>query len=66
MPIEELLLDWHANQSVGHNSWVYLGGRMAQMYRNEPEVFMADYEGNLISVCYKYPNNHLLTNKARY
>jgi hypothetical protein len=61
LPVEELLLDWMDNVSVADNQWVYLGGRMAQMYRGDPEVFMADYEGNLISVCYKHPNNHLLT-----
>ena len=61
VPIEEILLDWTANQSVGGASWVFLGGRMAQMYRDEPEVYMADFEGNLISVCYKYPQNHLVT-----
>ena len=61
LPVEELLLDWTDNVPVSGNQWVYLGGRMAQMYRGDPEVFMADYEGNLISVCYKHPNNHLLT-----
>jgi len=61
VPVEELLLDWTANVSVANAKWVYLGGRMAQMYRGEPEVYMADFEGNLISVCYKHPHNHLLT-----
>jgi hypothetical protein len=60
-PVDDLLLDWHANTSVTNHQWIYLGGRMAQMYRGEPPVYMADYEGNLISTCYKYPNNHLFT-----
>ena len=60
-PIEELLFDWGANKPVRDNSWIFLGGRMAQLYRGEPEVFMADFEGNLISVCYMHPANHLLT-----
>lgn len=59
--VEDLLRDWHTNSGVLDNSWVYLGGRMDQIYRGEPPVFMADYEGNLISTCYKYPNNHILT-----
>lgn len=61
LPIEELLLDWAENLSVTGNSWIYLGGRMAQLYRGEAPVFMADYEGNLISTIYRYPNNHLFT-----
>jgi hypothetical protein len=40
---------------------VYLGGRMARLYKDEPEVFVADFEGNLISVCYLSPDNHLGT-----
>lgn len=59
--IEELILDYEANLTVTDNAWVFLGGRMAQLYRNEPEVFMANYEGNLISICYMHPPNHILT-----
>jgi hypothetical protein len=34
---------------------------MAKIYRNDPEVYVADMEGNLISVCYLSPDNHLGT-----
>ncbi len=34
---------------------------MAKLYKNEPEVFVADFEGNLVSVCYLTPDNHLGT-----
>jgi hypothetical protein len=59
--VEDLLLDLTTQAPVVDCSWVYLGGRMAQLYRGEPEVFVADFEGNLISVCYLTPDNHLGT-----
>ena len=34
---------------------------MAQLYKGEPEVFIADFEGNLFSICYLTPDNHLAT-----
>jgi hypothetical protein len=59
--IEDLLLDLSTEKPVVDCSWVYIGGRMAPLYRNEPEVFVADFEGNLISSCYMSPDNHLGT-----
>lgn len=59
--VEDLLLDLSTQKPVVDCSWVYLGGRMAAIYRNEPEVYVADFEGNLISVCYLSPDNHLGT-----
>lgn len=59
--VEDLLLDLGTGQAVESVAWIYLGGRMAQIYRNEPEVYIADFEGNLISVCYLSPDNHLGT-----
>lgn len=59
--IEDLLLDLSTEKPVVDCSWVYIGGRMAPLYRNEPEVFVADFEGNLISACYMSPDNHLGT-----
>lgn len=59
--VEDLLLDLTTQQPVVDATWVYLGGRMAQLYRGEPEVFVADFEGNLVSVCYLTPDNHLGT-----
>ena len=63
MAVEDLLFDLHTQRPVTGTKWIYLGGRMAQLYRGEPEVFMADMEGNLISTCYMRPKNHLLTMK---
>jgi hypothetical protein len=59
--VEDLLLDLTTQRPVESCEWIFLGGRMAQIYRNEPEVYVADYEGNLISVCYLSPDNHLAT-----
>lgn len=59
--VEDLLLDLGTGKPVHATAWIYLGGRMAQIYRNEPEVYIADFEGNLFSVCYMSPDNHLAT-----
>lgn len=59
--IEDLVLDLRTQKPVVDCSWVFLGGRLARFYKDEPEVFAADLEGNLISVCYMYPENHLAT-----
>ncbi len=60
-PVEDLVLDLVTEKPVVDASFIYLGGNMAPMYRDEPPVFMGDYEGNLISVVYKSPPNHLVT-----
>ena len=59
--VEDLLADLSAGEAVRDASFIYLGGRMASIYKNEPEVFVADMEGNLVSVCYLTPDNHLAT-----
>jgi hypothetical protein len=59
--IEDLLLDLSTQKPVVDCTWVFLGGRMAKFYKDEPEVFAADMEGNLISTCYMYPENQLVT-----
>jgi len=59
--VEDLLLDLTTQEPVGECRWVYLGGRMARIYKNDPEVYVADYEGNLVSICYLMPDNHLAT-----
>lgn len=59
--VEDLLLDLGTQKPVADCSWVYLGGRMARIYKDEPEVYVADFEGNLVSVCYLSPDNHLGT-----
>ena len=58
---EDMVLDLTTQEAVTDCSWVYLGARIAQIYKNEPEVYVADFEGNLISICYLLPDNHLGT-----
>ena len=59
--VEDLVLDLSTGKPVAAASWVFLGGRMARIYKDEPEVFVADFEGNLLSICYLAPDNHLGT-----
>ena len=59
--VEDLLFELSTREPMGRCEWIYLGGRMAQLYKNDPEVYIADFEGNLISVCYLSPDNHLGT-----
>ena len=61
--VEDLLYDLTARGPIDQVSWIYLGGRMASLYKGEEPVFVADFEGNLVSTCYLAPNNHLGTIK---
>jgi hypothetical protein len=40
---------------------VFLGSRFATLRANEPEVFVADAEGNLINLSFFFEGNTLLT-----
>ena len=59
--VEDMVLDLTTKKPLGACQWIYLGGRMARLYKGDPEVFIADLEGNLISICYLTPDNHLAT-----
>ena len=59
--LDDLLMDLSTGDVLEGGDWIYIGGRMAAPYRGEPEVFIADLEGNLMSCCYLDPNNHLVT-----
>ena len=63
LPIEDLILDMTTGKPVVGAEWIFIGGRMASIYRGEPPVYVADYEGNLVSICYLDPSNHLVTMK---
>lgn len=58
---EDLIADMTTRAPLRDASWIFLGGRMASLNRNEPEVYVADFEGNLVSICYLTPDNHLGT-----
>ena len=59
--VEDMVLDLGKQKPLANCAWVYLGGRMAKIYKDDPEVYIADFEGNLISICYLSPDNHLAT-----
>ncbi len=59
--VEDVIMDLSTQKAVVDARWVFLGGRMARLYKNDPEVYVADMEGNLISCCYMSPDNHLAT-----
>lgn len=61
--VEDLIVDLRAQMPVRDASFVYIGGRMASIYKGEPEVYVADFEGNIVSLCYLTPDNHLGTMK---
>ena len=61
--VEDLIYDLRGDGPLGKAAWYYIGGRMASLYKDEPEVYIADFEGNLVSVCYLLPDNHLGTIK---
>jgi len=61
--VEDLVLDLGTNKPLPRRKWIYFGGRWAPLYRGERPVYVADYEENLISVCYMDPGNHLITIK---
>ncbi len=59
--IEDLILDLTTQEPITDCQWIYIGGRMARLYKNDPEVYVADFEGNIVSICYMLPDNHLAT-----
>ncbi len=61
--VEDLIVDLTSRELLDDTEWIFLGGRMAPLYKNEPPVFVADFEGNLVSICYLSPANHLATMK---
>ncbi len=45
--------------------FIYIGGRMARLYKGEPPVYMADYEQNYVSNYYAKPDNQIITIKHK-
>lgn len=64
--VEDLLRDLESGRSMRRHRWVYLGSRMVRPRRpsgapEAPEQFVADLEGNLISVVLFSQGNVLVT-----
>jgi hypothetical protein len=61
--IDDLVVDLRAGAPLQNGEWIYFGGMMAPMLRNEPPVFVADYEQNYVSTYLTKPDSHLITLK---
>lgn len=58
---EDLVLNVRGDRTYQRGRWVYLGSRFVKPHRDAPEMFAAEAEGNLVSLVYFDPANHLLT-----
>jgi len=58
---EDLVVNVAAERTYQRGPWVYLGSRFIRPHKDAEEFFAAEGEGNLISVCYFDPANHLVT-----
>jgi len=58
---EDLVLNVRDQRSYQRGKWVYLGSRFIKPHKDAKEMFAADAEGNLVSLCYFDPADHLLT-----
>jgi hypothetical protein len=61
LAIEDFLIDVSTGLWVQGNRWHYIGGRIDAPYRGDEPVFLADQQGNVISIPYMAPGNHLIT-----
>lgn len=58
---EDLVVNVQEERTYRRGPWIYLGSRFIKPHKDAEEFFAAEGEGNLISVCYFSPANHLLT-----
>ncbi len=59
--VEDVLQNLSNGRSMRRHRWVFLGSRFAPLKEGEPEVFLADYEENLINLAFFQQGNTLLT-----
>ena len=59
--IQDLYHDLVDGGTVKNAHYVYIGSRMARLYKGEEPQYMADVEQNLISNYYVMPDNQLIT-----
>ena len=59
--IQDLYHDLAHGGTVKNAHYVYIGSRMARLYKGEAPQYMADVEQNLISNYYVMPDNQLVT-----
>lgn len=58
---EDLIINARGERTYRRGPWVYLGSRFIKPHKDAKELFAAEAEGNLISVVYFEPANHLMT-----
>lgn len=58
---EDLVVNVNSDRSYHRAPFVYLGSRFIKPHKDAAEMFAADAEGNLVSLVYFKPANHLLT-----
>ncbi len=59
--VEDLIANLDTGRSLRRHRWVYLGSRFARLKPEEPEVFLADIEGNLVNLSFFFQGNTLVT-----
>ncbi|HED64280.1 MAG TPA: hypothetical protein ENJ09_01875 [Planctomycetes bacterium] len=59
--VEDLVANLETRRTLPRHRWVYLGSRFRVPRGKTEEVFVADLEENLISLCFFYEGNTLLT-----
>ena len=59
--VEDLLANLETGRTLRRHRWVFLGSRFATLRPGEPEVFLADIEGNLVNISFFFQGNTLLT-----
>lgn len=58
---EDLVINSRDEGTYERGKFVYLGSRFVRPHKDAPELFAAQGEGNLVSLCIFEPANHLLT-----
>ena len=58
---EDLVINSRRTDTYQRGKFVYLGSRFIKAHSDAPELFAADASGNLVSLVYFNPANHLLT-----
>lgn len=58
---EDLVINSRRGDTYRRGKFVYLGSRFVKPHKDAKELFAADAEGNLVSLVYFDPANHLLT-----
>jgi hypothetical protein len=59
--VEDLVRDLETGRSMRRHRWVYLGSRWVKPKQSKEEIFVADYDGNLVNIALFEEGNTLLT-----